>query len=153
MAVVSIYLGLGSNLGDRKRNILEAVVRLDKFFGVGYSALSSLIETEPWGFESEDKFVNAAVRYDVDVPHGTDMKEFSYSVLRTCKSIEKELGRTGSPEYDAEGKRVYRSRTIDIDILAAGDFEINESNLTIPHPRMQERDFVMIPLREILNII
>ena len=61
------------------------------------------------------------------------------------------MGRTGNPEYDENGNRVYRSRIIDIDILRFGDFEMNEDDLKIPHPLMYERDFVMVPLMEICN--
>ena len=64
-SAVEVYLGLGTNLGDRKANISEALKRLDDAFGCGCSALSGFYETEPWGFESEDRFLNAAVRYDI----------------------------------------------------------------------------------------
>lgn len=147
--VTEVYLGLGSNLGDRKKNILEALEYLNKFFGMEYSALSSLIETDPWGFESENKFLNAVVRYDVDVPRGTNMEDFCSSLLDECKYIEAESGRIGLPEYDIDGRRVYRSRTIDVDILTVGDFEMSTARLTIPHPLMHERKFVMVPLSEI----
>ncbi len=147
---VPVYLGLGSNLGDRRRNILEAVEKLDGFFGTGHSAMSSLMETEPWGFESEDWFLNAAVRFDADIPCGTDMRVFCHSLLDRCKAIEAEMGRTGSPEYGPDGRRIYRSRTIDIDILTVGDVRISDERLTIPHPLMHERDFVMVPLSEIM---
>lgn len=147
-----MYLGLGSNLGDRESNVLEAVRRLDKFFGIGYAALSSLIETVPWGFESDDMFVNAAVKYIVEVPRGTDMKEFCHSILDACKDIEAIMGRTGNPEFDKDGKRIYRSRTIDIDILLVGDVRMKDMTLEIPHPLMEERDFVMKPLSEIYGM-
>lgn len=146
---MDVYLGLGSNLGDRRRNILDAVDMLDDFFGVGHDALSTLIETEPWGFDSDDKFLNAVVRYDAEVPRGTDMEDFCISLLDACKDIEVKLGRTDLPEYDMEGRRHYSSRTIDIDILTVGDFEMRTERLTIPHPLMTERDFVMVPLSEI----
>jgi len=71
-------------------------------------------------------------------------------ILETCKDIERRLGRTGEPEYDAEGNRIYVSRPIDIDILLFGDHEIDCPELTVPHKLMYERDFVMIPLKEIL---
>lgn len=146
---MDVYLGLGSNLGDRKGNILAAVGHLDEFFGAKHAALSSLMETEPWGFECEDKFVNAVVKYSVAVPDGTCMSAFCHSVLDACKGIEAKMGRTGGPEYDGYGKRIYRSRIIDIDILTVGDFRIKDETLEIPHPLMEERDFVMKPLSEI----
>lgn len=148
---VMLYLGLGSNLGDRRHNLLEAVRCLDMAFAVNHDALSSFVETEPWGFDSDDIFLNAAVRYRLSVPRGTSMNAFAHEILRKCKSVEAEMGRTGKPEYDSDGRRIYRSRIIDIDILLLGDFRIDDSDLKIPHPLMAERDFVMIPLREIVS--
>lgn len=143
-----VYFSLGSNLGDRRKNILEAVrlmgERFSEMEGVECKpvALSSLIETEPWGFESGDKFLNAAVRFDLMVS--------AHDILKTVKSIERQLGReTKSPSYDSEGRRIYSSRPIDIDILLYGDEKIDTPELTVPHPRMHERDFVLTPLREI----
>lgn len=148
---VMLYLGLGSNLGDRRQNLLDAVRRLDMAFAVHYDALSDFVQTEPWGFESDDLFLNAAVRYRLSVPRGTCMNVFAHEILRICKAVETEMGRTGKPEYDSEGKRIYRSRVIDIDILLLGDFRIDDNDLKIPHPFMRERDFVMIPLRQIAS--
>lgn len=148
---VMLYLGLGSNLGDRRQNLLDAVKRLDMAFAVHYDALSDFVQTEPWGFESDDLFLNAAVRYRLSVPRGTCMNAFAHEILRKCKAVEAEMGRTGKPEYDSEGKRIYRSRVIDIDILLLGDFRIDDNDLKIPHPFMRERDFVMIPLRQIAS--
>lgn len=145
---IPVYFSLGSNLGDRRRNILEAVrlmgERFSEMEGVERRpvAMSSLIETEPWGFESEDKFLNAAVRFDLaSSPH---------DILKAVKIIERQLGReTNSPLYGTDGRRIYTSRPIDIDILLYGDEKIETPDLIIPHPRMHERDFVLIPLREI----
>lgn len=148
---VMLYLGLGSNLGDRRQNLLDAVRRLDGALGVHHDALSGFVETEPWGFESDDLFLNAAVRYSLSVPRGTDMNSLAHEILRKCKTVESEMGRTGEPEYDAEGKRIYSSRIIDIDVLLFGDCIIDDSDLKIPHPYMSERDFVMIPLMEIAS--
>ena len=66
-----LYLGLGSNIGDRKGNIIEALARLDKALGCHYDAVSDLVETDPWGFEADEKFMNAVVRYIMPVPRGT----------------------------------------------------------------------------------
>ena len=148
---IDLYLGLGSNSGDRKAGLHRALDMLDSALGTHYDAVSDFIETEPWGFESPDLFLNAVVRYVLDVPRGTDVSRLAHSILDKCKAIEREMGRTGSPEYDDSGHRIYRSRIIDIDILLLGDFRIDEDDLKIPHPLMQERDFVMIPLRQILN--
>ena len=169
MPFVNIYFSLGSNLGDRERNISEALRRMDKAFGVHYSALSKLIETKPMGF-SGGKFLNAAVLYRIisPSPETTDviqseakdlkilrassalrMTEGAMETLKTVKSIEREMGRTDSPEYDSEGNRVYHSRVIDIDILFYGKEVIETPELTIPHKGIAERPFVTVPLREI----
>lgn len=139
--VVNVYFSLGSNLGDRDANILEALRRMDEAFGVHYSALSSLIETEPVGF-SGGKFLNAAVLYRIPA-------ESPLWTLYMIKSIEREMGRTDPPEYDSEGKRVYHSRIIDIDILFYGREIIDIPELTIPHKGIADRPFVMVPLRQI----
>ena len=139
--VVNVYFSLGSNLGDREANILEALRRMDEAFGVHYSALSSLIETEPVGF-SGGKFLNAAVLYRIPA-------ESPLWTLYMIKSIEREMGRMDLPEYDSEGKRVYHSRIIDIDILFYGREIIDIPELTIPHKGIADRPFVMVPLRQI----
>ena len=139
--VVNVYFSLGSNLGDREANILEALRRMDEAFGVHYSSLSSLIETEPMGF-SGGKFLNAAVLYRIPA-------ESPLWTLYMIKSIEREMGRTDPPEYDSEGNRVYHSRIIDIDILFYGREIIDTPELTIPHKGIADRPFVMIPLRQI----
>ncbi len=139
--VVNVYFSLGSNLGDREANILEALRRMDEAFGVHYSALSSLIETEPVGF-SGGKFLNAAVLYRIPA-------ESPLWTLYMIKSIEREMGRMDPPEYDSEGKRVYHSRIIDIDILFYGRERIDIPELTIPHKGIADRPFVMVPLRQI----
>ncbi len=144
MSFVNIYFSLGSNLGDREANILEALRRMDEAFGCHYSALSRLIETKPMGF-SGGKFLNAAVLYRVYLSPDFAPLE----VLRTVKSIEREMGRTDPPEYDGEGNRIYHSRIIDIDILFYGTERIDIPELTVPHKGIADRPFVMIPLLEI----
>ncbi len=169
MALVNVYFSLGSNLGDREANIFDALRRMDEAFGVHYSALSGLIETEPMGF-SGGKFLNAAVLYRIPVhPYEASpvilseakdpqilrslcslrMTNGAKVVLRQVKSIEREMGRTDPPEYDSEGKRVYHSRIIDIDILFYGREIIDIPELTIPHKGIADRPFVMVPLRQI----
>lgn len=98
---------------------------------------SSLYETEPWGFSSPNKFINACVYCETALT--------PREVLNVTQEIEKELGRTGK---SVNGE--YHDRVIDIDILLYGDEHIDEPDMKIPHPRMRERDFVMRPLREIL---
>lgn len=151
MAGVEVYLGLGSDLGDRKGNLLDAIGLLDEAFGCRFSALSGFHETEPWGFESDTIFLNVAVKYVLSVPRGTTRRDFAYWILDNCKGIERKMGRSGEPEYDAGGNRIYRSRIIDIDILMIGDWTVDEEDLKIPHPLMRKRDFVMVPLSEIIS--
>ena len=117
--------------------------------GTPYTAVSSLLETEPWGFESEDKFLNAAVRYQLRLRKGYNPEAEGLMILEICKDIERKLGRTGKPQYDERGERIYTDRPIDIDILLFGDNKIDCEELTVPHKHMYERDFVMIPLNEI----
>ena len=114
-----------------------------------YKAVSSFIETEPWGFESEDKFINAAVLYELELPKGYNPEAEGLMILEICKGIERKMGRTELPKYDEKGNRIYTSRPIDIDILLFGDNRIDSPELTVPHKLMYEREFVMIPLREI----
>ena len=137
-----VYSSLGSNEGDREKNIRQALSLMDERFGTPYSRLSSLLETKSWGFEGAD-FLNCAVMYELE---GITPSE----TLEAVKKIESELGRTGSPEYDSEGRRIYRNRPIDIDILYFGDRKVDTPSLKIPPPLMEQRDFVRIPLSEIL---
>lgn len=141
---VEVYFSLGSNLGDRAANLETALGMMDSFFSRHYDRLSGLLETAPWGFDSEDMFLNCAVCYSLDMDCG--------SVLDICKKIEVLMGRSvHCPEYDSSGRRIYRSRIIDIDILFYGDSRIDTDRLKVPHPLMTERDFVMVPLREIAS--
>lgn len=140
MKTVPVYFSLGSNLGDRRAMIDEALRRLDAAIGRPYEALSSIIETPAWGFDGP-AFLNCVVRYRT--------ARQARTLLIICKRIERAMGRTGAPEYDAEGRRIYHDRPIDIDILLYGDEQIDTPDLQIPHPRMYEREFVMRPLAEI----
>ena len=146
MAFVSVYLGLGSNLGDRRKNIERALTLLDEGFGRHYTALSRMIETKAWGFKG-DKFLNACVLYRIYRKGSPE--EQGHEILALCKEIERTLGRDEKPEYDADGNRIYHNRTIDIDILFYGTEHIDTEDLTVPHPLIAERDFVKIPLAEI----
>ena len=140
MKAQDVYLSLGSNQGDRQARIDEALRRLDKAVGRPYDALSSVIETPAWGFDGPP-FLNCVVRYRTARRPET--------LLRICKRIERAMGRRGAPEYGADGRRIYRDRPIDIDILLYGDLSVETPELTIPHPLMREREFVMRPLAEI----
>ena len=131
------YLGLGSNLGNRKRNMLDAVTLLNEYVGEVVSS-SSYYESEPWGFDSPNKFINMCVR--VSTPLSPDQ------LLAATQRVERLLGRTEKSRHG-----IYEDRIIDIDILLFDDVHIDAPNLTIPHPQMHERDFVMVPLREVLE--
>lgn len=134
-----VYLGLGSNLGDCRKN-LERAIRMigDKVGRV--LRQSSFIETEPWGFESKHKFMNAVILCET-------MKT-PREVLLLTQQIERDMGRK---KKSVSGG--YADRPIDIDILLYDDLTIDEPDLKIPHPLMHERDFVMIPLNEISKLI
>jgi len=149
MEKVSLYLSLGSNQGDREWNIETALSLLNIELKTPYKAVSTIHETEPWGFEGSAKFLNIAVLYELELPKGYNPEAEGFMILETCKGIERKLGRTEGPEYDERGERIYHDRPIDIDILLFGDNIIDCEELTVPHKLMYERDFVMIPLREI----
>ena len=140
MKTVAVYFSLGTNQGDRRAQIEEALRRLDSAIGKHYEALSSIVETPAWGFEGPD-FLNCVVCYRTARQPRT--------LLRICKRIERAMGRREHLEYDAEGRRIYHDRPIDIDILLYGDERIDQPDLQIPHPLMWQRDFIMGPLREI----
>ena len=141
---VDVYLSLGSNLGNKRENILLAIEKIGKLVGEVVRQ-SSLYETEPWGFQSENMFVNAAVKVMTTL---TPME-----VLRATQQIERDMGRrqkSQSPNTQHSAP-IYHDRPIDIDILLYGDIVVDEPELKIPHPLMFKRDFVMIPLREIMD--
>ena len=137
---MKIVLGFGSNLGDREEYILAAYRLLEEELGE-LIRKSSFIETSPWGFESENSFINSVAEFET--------KKTPYEALEICNKIEKELGRERNPEHKG-----YQNRTIDIDILFYEDIVLDTPTLEIPHPLIQERDFVLTPLKEILpNLI
>lgn len=133
----TLYIGLGSNLGDKQQNIAMAVEKIEELIG-HVECQSALHITEPWGFQSDNMFVNAAVKcVTILSPH---------EVLEKTKDIERQMGRTTK---SVDG--TYKDRIIDIDILLYDDMEINDPDLVIPHPLMHQRDFVMKPLNEIID--
>lgn len=136
-----LYLSLGSNLGDKTANLHRAVSLLEERLQTPCAALSSFIETAPWGYDSPNSFVNACVRFDLERPA---TRSEAREILRICKEIETEMGRV--QRAPGEG---YKDRIIDIDILIFGKLRMRTKTLTIPHPLMNQRDFVMKPLREI----
>ena len=146
---VQLYLSLGSNQGDKRQNIEVVLSLLNIELKTPYKAVSSMIETQPWGFESDDRFINAVALYELSFPQGYSPEAEGLMILEICKGIERKLGRTGNPQYDSEGRRIYTSRPIDIDILLLGNDRIDCQELTVPHKLIWERDFVMVPLREV----
>ena len=136
-----VYLGLGSNLGDREYNLTEAVRLIGERVGQVIRQ-SSLIETEPWGFESENRFLNGVILCETTLT--------PRQVLKATQKIEREMGRKKKTPLTSHLSPLnYSDRCIDIDILLYDDLTVDEPDLKIPHPLMQERDFVMIPLKEI----
>ena len=135
------YLGLGSNLGDREANIRKAISLIGKKVGLVLRQ-SSLIETEPWGFESFNKFLNGVILVETPLT--------PRQLLKVTQSIERQLGRRKKSSASSSPSS-YSDRPIDIDILLYDDLTVDEPDLKIPHPLMQQRDFVMIPLQEILT--
>ena len=134
-----VFLGLGSNLGDRDDNIQKAISLIGERVGTVLRQ-SSLIETEPWGFESENKFLNGVILCETQLT--------PRQLLKVTKKIERDLGRK-KKSASSHFSHLYKDRPIDIDILLYDDLTIDEPDLKIPHPLMQQRDFVMIPLNEI----
>lgn len=142
---VTAYLGLGSNEGDRTANLKSALSMLDSVEGISVERVSDVIETRPWGFDAEMDFLNCAAKINLDTSVTPEL------LLQVCKDIERRLGRQEQMEFGSDGNRIYHSRTIDIDILLYGTERINRERLTVPHPLMTVRDFVMIPLRQIAD--
>ena len=131
-----VYLGLGSNLGNRKAILNEAISLIQKRVGEVVRQ-SSFLETEPWGFTSHNKFLNACICVNTQYS--------PRQILKTTQAIEKDMGRCHKTV-----NHQYHDRIIDIDILMIDDLNIDDSDLKVPHPLMKERDFVMIPLKEIM---
>jgi len=140
----TIYLGLGSNLGDREANISRAIALIAEQAGT-LVRQSALFYSEPWGFESENAFVNAVVCIHTCLtPH---------RLLRATQRIERQMGKDSrhATRRTAGQPDVYQDRPIDIDILLYDDITLHTPTLTIPHPHMNERPFVTVPLQEILK--
>jgi 2-amino-4-hydroxy-6-hydroxymethyldihydropteridine diphosphokinase len=126
--VTRAYVGLGSNLGDRERSIRRAAEL------IGALRLSTIRETEPWGIEDQPLFLNAVAEMETDLP--------PRRLLDHLLEVERTLGRT------RDGAR-FGPRTIDLDLLLYGSETVAEPGLTVPHPRLHERRFVLEPLAEL----
>lgn len=131
----SAYLLLGSNLDDRHVMIHRAIIKIGDRIGQ-ILQFSSLYESEPWGFSSEDRFLNQVVIVETMLSPAR--------LLSEILGIEEDLGRKRTP-----GSKGYHSRTIDIDILFYNDLILREEQLNIPHPRIHERMFTLVPLCEL----
>ncbi len=132
---MDLYIGLGSNLGPREANIRRAISLLSSLVGP-LVRTSGLIETDPVDMESSHKFINAVAIFETRM-HPTEL-------IRKTQMLEKSLGREQKTKNG-----VHLDRTIDIDILQYGDLRIDVPGLTIPHPRMLTREFVLGPLAEV----
>lgn len=133
----TVFLSLGTNLGDKEHNLHQAISEIQMRIGA-IKAQSAFLQTAPWGFESKNSFLNAAVRVETDLS--------PFAVLRITQDIERRMGRT----HKSVGG-IYHDRIIDIDILLYDDLHLSTPELTIPHPHINERDFVLIPLSQIIQ--
>ena len=130
-----LYLSLGSNEGDREQLLRSAIDAIGRLIGP-VDGISPLVETEPWGFESPHPFLNAALSVETSLP--------AMDVLERTQYIERQLGRR---RKSIAGR--YEDRPIDIDLLLYGDLVLTSERLTLPHPLLSERLFVLEPLAEI----
>ena len=128
-----VFIGLGGNLGDREALLAEALRKLDATHGVQVVAVSSLYETKPMGLTTQPDFLNLVAKLDTELP--------PYALLDACLRIEMELGR--------ERRERWGPRTVDLDVLWCEGVAQADEKLTIPHPRMHERAFVLVPLAEL----
>lgn len=135
-----LIIGLGSNLGDRQGNIETAIGLIGERIGK-VAAISEFAETEPWGFESENSFLNCAIIVMDEADGSLPVVVRAGEIIRILQDIEQRFGRVRTG--------VYTDRAIDLDILFYGDQVLNEPGLTIPHPRLHEREFILVSLREI----
>ncbi len=129
------YIGLGSNIGDRVGHIQQALHFLQDHPDIRVLTTSSLYETEPVGYKDQEWFINAAVAIETDL--------LPKELLKVCQDIEHRLHRVRDPN-NRDGPR-----TIDLDILFYDDMAIDTPELTIPHPRVQERAYALVPMLEV----
>jgi 2-amino-4-hydroxy-6-hydroxymethyldihydropteridine diphosphokinase len=129
-----VYLALGSNLGNKSENLSQAMACIARQIGA-FSAVSSVYESEPWGFESENNFLNRVVCVETPLP--------PEEILTIAQSIEKTIGRTQKTQG------FYHDRLIDIDLIAYNDLIYSSEKLQLPHPLLHQRRFVLEPFNEI----
>ena len=133
--MVQAYLGLGSNIGDRKQQLLKAIDLIGNIKGIKVTKQSSIYETAPIGYTDQPNFLNLCLEIETELS--------PQQLLKHCLDIEQQLHRVREIRWGP--------RTLDIDILLYSDDIIETDNLSIPHPRMQERAFVLIPLNDIAS--
>jgi 2-amino-4-hydroxy-6-hydroxymethyldihydropteridine diphosphokinase len=131
--LVSAYIALGSNIGDREKHLRSAIDQLDASPGIEVKAASGIYETDPVGFTEQDVFLNMVIAVNTTLTAG--------QLLTRLLEIESALGRTRDVHWGP--------RTMDLDLLLYGNDRIKLPDLEVPHPRMEERAFVMIPLMEL----
>lgn len=128
-----VYIGIGTNIGDRMKNINDAIDALDHLPDTKVTKVSPVYETEPWGYTQQDNFYNVCAEVKTTLsPNG---------ILGACLGIEAALGRKRTFKY--------APRIIDIDVLLYNDLKLNTEELTVPHPRMTQRAFVLVPLKDV----
>ena len=131
--MVKAFLSLGSNMGDRLEYLSKAIDKIAQIQGCNILNKSRVYETEPWGYENQEAFLNLCISIETSLS--------PYELLESLQTIELELDRVRTIHWGP--------RTIDIDILLFDDIICEDDKLTIPHPRMRERAFVLIPLYDI----
>ena len=132
--MTTAYIGIGSNVGERREFTRKGVLALRATTGIEVTGASSLYETAPVGGPPQRSYINLVARIETELD--------ARSLLTACKAIEQSLGR-------GESEMRWGPRVIDLDILLFGDEKISESDLEIPHPRMKQRNFVLVPLLEL----
>ena len=138
------HISIGSNLGDRHAIVLHAADEVCALSRLGRGRCSTPVESDPWGYDSTNRFVNIGVDIHTDLP--------PIALLHTLQEIERRTaGRfaPGTPNLHRNPDGSYRDRLIDIDLITYGDISLSTPELTLPHPRMMERPFVLGPMREL----
>lgn len=135
----TVYLNIGSNIGDRHAQIEQAVALIHKAYPEAMIRRSHFIESEAWGYESPNTFLNLGIALDME------SQPDPWQLLSTLQHIEKSISQMSHRRADGS----YCDRAIDIDIIAIDDLEILSPSLQIPHPRASQRPFVTIPLKEL----
>lgn len=130
-----VYVNIGSNLGNRKATIEKALHRIGDYFG--YYCISEIVESEPWGFDSTNSFMNVGAAFKTTLA--------PEEVLDILQQIEREISSVS--HRDESGN--YKDREIDIDIMAIEGIQMSSERLTLPHPHLHERPFFIVPLKEL----